>query len=94
MESLGVQAYNPHLKKVLQSFQSASMNSLSGPERYVAAWGDPAKLSPTELEEYRKHFIATVSLKKEATDPALAYTTVGRTVATPLAPVLIPMDNR
>ena len=55
MEQLVPQASNPHLKKVLKSYQTAAERSLSGPQNYVAAWGDAlAKLSPAELEEYRK----------------------------------------
>lgn len=56
MEHLGPPAFNPHLKRVLKSYQNAASNSLSGPSNFVQGWGDPAKLStsPTDLEEYRK----------------------------------------
>lgn len=93
---LAAPAYNPHLKRVLKSFQSAAMNSLNGPQNYVAAWGDPAKLSPAELEEYRKALLTgtlpgLTALKKEVSETPMVYTTVGTQIA---APLLLPMDNR
>ncbi|XP_014665390.1 PREDICTED: ski oncogene-like [Priapulus caudatus] len=39
------QGFNSHLKKVLKSYQVASMNSLSGPASYTSYWND-LKLSP------------------------------------------------
>ena len=95
MEQLAAPAFNPHLKRVLKSFQSAAMNSLSGPQNFVAAWGE-SKLSPGELEEYKKALLAgnihgLTTLKKEITETPLVYTTVATQIP---APLLLPMDNR
>lgn len=99
MEQLAALPYNPHLKRVLKSYRSSAPNSLSGPQNYVADWGDPAKLSPTEVEDYRKAIlmstlppprISTVlSLKKEETDTPMVYNTRQISV-----PYMLPMDNR
>lgn len=45
MEQLQQQGFNPHLKKVLKSYQVSAMNSLSGPASYTSCWND-LKLSP------------------------------------------------
>ena len=96
MEQLAAPAFNPHLKRVLKSFQSSAMNSLNGPQNYVNGWGDPAKLSPGELEEYRKAILTgtlpgLTALKKEISESPLVYTTVVTQIP---APLLLPMDNR
>ena len=95
MEEIAAPAFNPHLKRVLKSFKSAAMNSLSGPQNYMAAWGDPAKVSPAELEEYRKALLTVtlpgLTLKKEVSETPMVYTTVATQIT---APLLLPMDNR
>ena len=56
MEQFAPPAYNPHLKRVLKSYQTAAGNSLSGPSSHVvSAWGDPRKLGPADLAELREH---------------------------------------
>ena len=64
MEQLGPPAFNPHLKRVLDTYQNAAVRSLSGPSSYVAGWGDPTKMSPAEMDEYRMKVISTLTGKK------------------------------
>ncbi|CAH1775542.1 unnamed protein product [Owenia fusiformis] len=81
--------YNPHLKKVLKSLQSAATGSLSGPSRFVATWGDPSKLSPSEMD--RKMMEAAYAKKGETKvdyDPLL----VPPPFPIQQMPMFIPMD--
>lgn len=56
MEKVENPSYSPHLKKVLKSYQTAAMTSLSGPNTFMAAWGNsPSKshcslVGPVDLE--------------------------------------------
>lgn len=62
MEPLAPPAFNPHLKRVLKSYQSSALKSLNGPSNYVQGWGEPSKLRPTEM----KAMLALEALKREA----------------------------
>ena len=97
MEPVAPPACNPHLKRVLKSYQSAALKSLNGPSNYVAGWGDPSKLSPGEL----KAMLTLAGLKREgsgldgpkldihlASPPAAPHTTVGQQM-----PLFLPMDS-
>ena len=71
MDLSATPAFNPHLKRVLKSFQTAAERSLNGPSNYVATWGsvDPAKMTAEDLVEYRKALMLE-SLKKAPPPPA------------------------
>lgn len=44
MEKVENPSYSPHLKRVLKSYQTAAMTSLSGPNTFMASWGNsPSK---------------------------------------------------
>ena len=96
MEPLAPPAFNPHLKRVLKSYQSVALKSLSGPSNYVAAWGDPSKLSPNEL----KAMLALNELKREGTydghklDLSMVGQSAGHTgVSSQQMPLFLPMDS-
>ena len=88
MEQVTHAAFNPHLKRVLKSYQNAAINSLSGPSNFVSGWGDPSKLpvSPTELDEYHRMLNGTLVKSPEklySPQSALAQS----------VPLFLPMDS-
>ncbi|XP_074654811.1 ski oncogene-like [Tubulanus polymorphus] len=93
MDQMPPPAFNPHLQRVLKSFQTAAMRSLSGPSNYVAAWGEQGKLSQIELEEYRK----ALALAKKHGSEFKTLESAAYDVVPPFPiqqmPLLIPMDN-
>jgi hypothetical protein len=71
MEQLAPAAYNPHLLRVLKSYQTAAMQSLNGPSSHLSAWADPAKMNCADLEQYRKAL--SNLLKKPSVDKTEVY---------------------
>ncbi|KAK6177657.1 hypothetical protein SNE40_015714 [Patella caerulea] len=63
------QTLNPHLQRVLKSYQTAAIRSLSGPSGYSII-SDLSKMSAGDIEEYRK---AMASVKKIPTDKGMDY---------------------
>jgi len=55
MEQLASPAFNPHIKRVLQSYQSAAVDSLSGP-------GTLGAVPPEQIEAYRKAMAAAMNM--------------------------------
>ncbi|XP_064643105.1 ski oncogene-like isoform X1 [Lineus longissimus] len=96
MDHLPPPAINPHLQRVLKSYKTAAMRSLSGPSNYMSAWGDAAKLSPAELEEYRKA-LTLLGKKVEGVGEfkALEFDPFSQPPPFPIQqmPFLIPMDS-
>lgn len=64
---------NPHVKRVLQTFQTAAVRSLSGPNGLPFRPGGVlghlhlSKMSAVEVEEYHKALVATKKLSDEKT---------------------------
>ena len=70
---LGRAAYNPHLQRVLKSFQNAAMDSLRGPSGFTSNWGSALdKLSASEIEEYNR--MARMNVKDVKMEPMAADT--------------------
>ena len=86
-------AYNPHLKRVLKSFQDAAMKSLSGPSNYMNAWTGDAKISQREIDEYRKALI-TGALKCQLPNIKTEKDTFVAPAPLPVqqVPLFLPMD--
>ena len=92
MENLGPPpaAFNPHLNRVLKSYQTVSRNSLNGPSSHVSGWADP-KLSPTEISsEYRKSLHGQM-LKSGVGEEKMDY--VPMRMPPHAIPLLLPMDS-
>ena len=51
-----------HIQKVLKTFQSTAMDSLRGPSSFSTSWD---KLSPSELEGYKRYLQQTDMIKRE-----------------------------
>ena len=75
-------AYNPHVQRVLESYQSAAEASLSGPSRFMAVWGQQQsenvpqtaanaseKRAQESLYAFRKAMLSA-SLDKKSTSDA------------------------
>ena len=95
MDQFTPPSVNAHLQRVLKSYQTASMRSLSGPSNYVAAWGDSGKqLTPSEVEKYTKVFN---SMKAQAAETDIKVEYDGMLQPPPFSiqpmPLFIPMDS-